>query len=331
MKQRNVYSIVTIVLCIVILGSVFFPFLSRSLTDTFRDSAYMEEGAGVLADALGALGVDVKQEIKGVEILRTLTADTSDLGKVGQTSWLMIRSLLLVQCISAILLLILCFIKARWADITSLVAAIAGALYSILSVLLIYPFLISKIIKDSTGDVVSAVVTQITDEGTADAIEDVTVGVTPGMSDIRNSILHSMGPAFWIAAAALVLLIIICVMRVRLGKKMAAEYQGDSIFAQPSFQCSDGPLAGEVIPFTENEEITFGSDPEFANMVFDRRDISPTHCKLSYIPKKGKYCVLTFDSSPVLVNGKKLKSGENYLKRGTEIFLGYGDCSIILL
>ena len=238
----------------------------------------------------------------------------------------LLRVFILIPCICAVLVLLLSLFRKTWTKVLAFIFSAAGFLTTILSLVWVLPSRLGGMIADKTGDTVSAVVTRIT-EGETEAVRVVETVVNT--ADIRNQILRGVKPALWVMTAVLGLLLILSI--IRLFGKNENVTAGGSTISQPSFRCTDGPLAGETIPIGPKDEITFGSDPAYANMVIERSEIAPLHCRISYSQERETFCVFTYDDAPVLLKGKRLKSGENELKRGSEIFLGFGDCSIQLL
>ena len=328
MKQNNRFSIVTIVLCLVILVCLFFPLLKIDLSSVMDDSLPFSEQ---LQGVSGFLGVSEKTMIltvNGKAVITTVIEGSQDLGSMGKELILFLRSLVLSLSVCALLLLILSFFRKKWAAILSLVLTAAGWIGTVLGLFWLLPSRLSSMIADQAGDNVSAIVTRITEGADARTV-NVSEEAAVKTSEIRKLVLQGVRPALWVIIAVLVLLLIISILRMVM--KDSANVHGTDTFSQPSFRCADGPLAGEIIPIGAKEVITFGSDPAYANMVISRSEIAPLHCGISYNQESGKYIVLVYENAPVLLNGKPLKIGENSVKRGSEIWLAVEDCSIQLL
>ena len=328
MKQSNRLSIVTIILCAVLLGCMFFPLLKIDLSSVMEDSIPFSEQLQGVSDFLGLSAKEHTLEVTGKAIFGTVNKDTQNLGSMGKELILFLRILIISICICSLLLVFLSIVQKGWARIMSLLLTALGCIGSILGLLWFLPSRLSSMIADRAGDTVSAVVTRITESTDAGAAEVPETMVET--ADIRKLVLQGIRPALWVALAVLALLLIISFLRIFM-KGSKENVSGTSTFSQPSFKCSDGPLAGEIIPIGPKDEISFGSDPAYANMVIQRNDISSLHCKISFNQERGTYKVQVFDNAPVLLKGKRLKNGENDLKRDSEIFLGYGTCSILLL
>lgn len=329
MKRVSKLSVLTVLLCIVVLGSLFFPLLHLDMSSVMDQTVPFSQQLKGVSGLLKASDSGTVLDIAGKDVLTTLTKDSSGLESAGRELLLLIRLLILIPGVSGILLILLGFFEKTFAKVLSVLFSLTGCAGLAACLAWVFPARLAGMIADKAGDTVSAVVTRIT-EGTeaAEAVEIVEESIVKA-SQLRSLILKGIRPALWAAAAALLLLVIVSILRLFVKKSTAVS--GGHTLAQPAFVCSDGPLAGETIPLGEKDEISFGSDPAVANMVIERSDVAPFHCRIAYRQDKGQYCVTVGPDAPVLLKGKQLKSGENDLKRGSEIFLGMGDCSIRLL
>ena len=329
MKRNNGLLIATIIICAVILGSMFFPLLKVDFSSVMDDSIPFAKQLQEVSDLLESSGKEMTLDVSGKAVLSTVGKGTRDIGSLGKELMLLLRLFVLTSCVCAVLIILFSFFQKMWAKVLSVILSAVGCIITILQLVWILPSRLSSMIADRVGDTVSAIVTQIT-EASGTVASEISEETVVKASEIRKLVLRGVRPALWVTVAAFGILLIISILRICL-KDTLRDASGSRTFTQPSFQCSDGPLAGETIPIGPDDEISFGNDPAYANMVIQRDDIAPLHCRISYNQEKGKYKVQVLDDADVLLKGKKLKSGECDLKRGSEIFLGPGDCSILLL
>ncbi len=330
MKRSGKLSVLTVFLSIIILVCTLFPLLKLDLSSVTDDGLpFTEQLQGVS----GVFGSDDSGQVLGVSgkaVLFSLTKKAESLGSAGTELLLLVRILVLIALVSAVGLLIFGLISAKWAKILSLIFSAAGCIGMGFLLFWSLPSRLAAMIADKAGDSVSVVVTQITEGAGTETAAGGPVETAVSSSEIRSMILHGIKPALWVILAALVIALIVSFLRLIMKDTLASDVRG-SAAEQPSFRCSHGPLAGEVIPFMDQGEISFGSDPSCSNMVIERSDLAPCHCRIRYVPEKRNYCVTVFENAPVILNGKPLGTGINEIRRGSEIFLGTGNCSIQLL
>ena len=329
MRRTGKLTIVTILLCVVIIGSMMFPLLNLDLSTVVDSQVPFFNQLQDVSGILGSSDTDVNLKVAGKDVLISLAKKADSLGSIGKELLLFLRMLVLIPVVCAVLLLLLSFFRRTWAKVLSLLLSGAGFISVLLGLVWVFPDRLSRMITDTSGDTVSAVVTRIT-EGAAqtEAVSEGVAEIAAEASVIRDLVFRSVSPALWVIMAALLLLVIISIFRLVTKESSNA---GSNTDIQPAFSCTDGPLAGETIPIREKDEISIGSSPSNANLVIERKDIAPCHCRISFRQESGKYCVMVYENAPVLLNGKRLRNGENEVKRGSDLILGTGDCSIHLV
>lgn len=87
-----------------------------------------------------------------------------------------------------------------------------------------------------------------------------------------------------------------------------------------------GAYVNAKFDVVDGQELTFGRNPDYANIVFDSTasDVSKQHCSIRFDGKANQYVITDYSSTGTyLENGTRIESGQpKQLARGTTIYLG---------
>lgn len=342
-KKKWALSVFMILVSIGILASMFLNYISVDLSSIIKGNVPFGETVNAISELFGKVKEAGTIEMSGLQVLKTVMKSSRVLDRAGEQLLLFLRLLVLVPYAAAILVILFSLFRRVWSYILTLLFSAAGLGFTLFGTLYLIPSKISSIASKTAGNAVGNIVSGLAGESNnpitnaiteiaADAAADLASGKVEeaaSVAKVRSLMFKGVGPAWWIAAVGLGVLILLSVVGIILAVRKGAVKVGADHRA--GFICAKGDLPGYEVPLEAGDSIFFGSDPSSASMVIKEPGVSPRHLRLSFLPQKGMYCISIYPGSVVYYKGKQLKEGETLLPAGAQIALGTRECTVDLI